>query len=77
VHTGEVEVIGGKTGGIAVAIGSRVAALAGAAEILATQTVKDLTAGSGIRFDDRGAHVLKGVPEAWRLYAVEGDSTIS
>jgi pimeloyl-ACP methyl ester carboxylesterase len=70
VHTGECEVIGAKVGGIAVHIGARVAALAGANEVLVSSTVKDLVAGSGLRFDDRGVHTLKGVPGEWRLYAV-------
>jgi class 3 adenylate cyclase len=70
VHTGECEVIGEKPGGIAVHIGARVAALAAAGEILASGTVKDLVAGSGIEFEERGTHVLKGVPGEWPLYAV-------
>jgi pimeloyl-ACP methyl ester carboxylesterase len=70
VHTGEVETIDGKVGGIAVVIGARVGASAGASEVLVSQTVKDLVAGSGLDFDDRGAHALKGVPGQWRLYAV-------
>ena len=70
VHTGECEVIGAKIGGIAVHIGARVAAQAGAGEVLVSSTVKDLVAGSGISFVDRGAHALKGVPGEWRLHAV-------
>jgi class 3 adenylate cyclase len=70
VHTGECEVHEGKLAGIAVSIGARVASHAGAGEIVASQTVKDLVAGSGIAFEDRGAHELKGVPGEWRLYAV-------
>src|SRR5215213_1354304 len=70
VHTGECEVDDGKVRGIAVHTGARVAALAGAGEVLASSTVKDLVAGSGIEFDDRGAHQLKGVPGEWRIYAV-------
>lgn len=70
LHTGECEVMGAKLSGIAVHTGARVAALAGAGEVLVSSTVKDLVAGSGIRFEDRGAHVLKGVPGEWRLYAV-------
>ncbi|HYE91195.1 MAG TPA: adenylate/guanylate cyclase domain-containing protein [Terriglobales bacterium] len=70
LHTGECEVIGDKVGGIAVHIGARVAALAGANEVLVSSTVKDLVAGSGLRFEDRGIHPLKGVPGEWRLYAV-------
>lgn len=70
VHTGEVETIDGKAGGMAVIIGARVGARAGAAEVLASQTVKDLTAGSGLTFEDTGEHELKGVPERWHLYRV-------
>ncbi len=70
VHTGEVETIGRKTGGLAVVIGARIAAAAGPSMVLASQTVKDLTAGSGLRFDDAGEHLLKGVPERWHLYRV-------
>jgi class 3 adenylate cyclase/pimeloyl-ACP methyl ester carboxylesterase len=70
VHTGEVETIDGKVGGIAVNIGARVGALAAPSEILVSQTVKDLVVGSGIVFADRGTHALKGVPGEWRLYAV-------
>ncbi len=69
-HTGEVELLAGDLGGIAVHIGARVAALAGAGEVLVSSTVKDLVVGSGLRFDDRGLHELKGVPGQWRLYAV-------
>jgi len=69
LHTGECELVGDKIGGIAVHIGARVAANAGAGEVLVSSTVKDLVAGSGIRFVDRGTHVLKGVPGEWRLFA--------
>jgi class 3 adenylate cyclase len=69
VHTGEVETIGGKVGGIAVSIGARIGAMAGPSEVLVSQTVKDLVAGSGLEFADRGEHELKGVPGAWRMYA--------
>jgi class 3 adenylate cyclase len=72
VHTGECEVLDGKVAGIAVSIGARVAARAAAGEVLVSQTVKDLVAGSGISFEDRGAAELKGVPGEWRLFAVEG-----
>jgi class 3 adenylate cyclase len=68
-HTGEIEVLGNDVGGIAVHIGARVGALAAASEVLVSSTVKDLVAGSGLVFDDRGEHQLKGVPEKWRLYA--------
>ena len=70
VHTGEVETIGGKAGGIAVAIGARIGARAGASEVWASSTVKDLTAGSGLTFEDTGEHELKGVPDRWRLFRV-------
>lgn len=68
-HTGECEVMGDKLGGIAVHIGARVAAQAMPGEILVSQTVKDLVAGSGLAFHDRGSHTLKGVPGEWRLHA--------
>jgi class 3 adenylate cyclase/pimeloyl-ACP methyl ester carboxylesterase len=74
VHTGEVETIAGKTGGIAVVIGSRVCALAGPSEVLTSQTVKDLTAGSGLTFEDAGEHEMKGVPDRWRLWRVLGSA---
>jgi pimeloyl-ACP methyl ester carboxylesterase len=70
LHTGECEVMDGKVAGLAVSIGARVAAKAGAGEVLVSQTVKDLVAGSGIEFEDRGGAELKGVPGEWRLYAV-------
>jgi class 3 adenylate cyclase len=70
VHTGECEVMDGKVGGIAVHIGARVASHAAPGEVLVSQTVRDLVAGSGIEFADRGATELKGVPGEWRLYAV-------
>jgi class 3 adenylate cyclase len=70
LHAGECEVLDGKVAGIAVSIGARVSALAAAGEVLVSQTVKDLVAGSGIAFEDRGAHELKGVPGDWRLYSV-------
>ena len=68
-HTGEIELLGADVGGIAVHIGARVASLAGPSEVLVSSTVKDLVAGSGLVFADRGEHTLKGVPDAWRLYA--------
>jgi pimeloyl-ACP methyl ester carboxylesterase len=71
VHTGEVEVADGNVRGIAVHIGSRVAALAAPGEVLVSRTVVDLVAGSGIAFTDRGEHSLKGVPSVWQLFAVE------
>jgi len=70
VHTGEVEVRGDDIGGIAVHTGARVAALARAGEVLVSSTVKDLVAGSGIAFESRGEHELKGVPGSWKLFAV-------
>jgi class 3 adenylate cyclase len=72
VHTGECELINDKVGGIAVSIGARVASLAGPSEVLISQTVKDLVAGSGLTFEDAGEHDLKGVPDRWRLYRVIG-----
>jgi class 3 adenylate cyclase/pimeloyl-ACP methyl ester carboxylesterase len=71
LHTGECELIGEDVGGIAVHIAARVAALAEPGEVLVSSTVKDLVAGSGIRFMERGMHELKGVPEEWHLFAVE------
>ncbi len=70
LHCGECELRNGDVGGVAVHIGARVAALAGAGEVLTSGTVKDLVAGSGIEFEDRGSAELKGVPGEWRLYAV-------
>jgi class 3 adenylate cyclase len=72
LHTGEVETIDGKAGGIAVVIGARIGGLAAPSEVLASQTVRDLTAGSGIAFQDAGEHELKGVPDRWRVYRVTG-----
>jgi class 3 adenylate cyclase len=74
VHTGEVELIDAKVGGIAVAIGARVAALAAPGEVLVSQTVKDLTVGSSHGYTDAGMHELKGVPGEWGLYRLTGDS---
>jgi class 3 adenylate cyclase len=70
IHTGECELIEGKAAGITVSIGARVAAIAGPSEVVVSQTVKDLVAGSGFAFDDRGEHDLKGIPDRWRLYRV-------
>ena len=70
IHTGECELHEGKVAGIAVVIGARVAAAASGGEVLVSQTVKDLVAGSGVRFEERGERELKGVPGTWRLYAV-------
>ena len=72
VHTGEIELTGDKVRGIAVHIGARVAALAAPSEVLVSATVRDLVAGSGIEFEERGTFPLKGVPGDWRLYAVLG-----
>jgi class 3 adenylate cyclase len=74
LHTGECELLDGKVGGIAVHIGARVAKAARPGEVLVSSTVKDLVAGSGLRFSDRGTAALKGVPEDWRLFAVEEDA---
>ncbi len=71
LHTGECEMTDDDVGGIAVHIGARVAALAGAGEVLVSSTVKDLVAGSGLRFSDCGSKALKGVPGEWRIFAVE------
>ena len=71
LHTGECELLGDDIGGIAVHIAARVLAAAPAGEIWCSRTVKDLVAGSGFAFADRGTHSLKGVPDSWQLYAVE------
>jgi class 3 adenylate cyclase len=70
VHTGEMRMIDGKAGGIAVTLGARIASIASPSEVLASRTVKDLTAGSGLNFEDAGEHELKGVPGRWHLYRV-------
>ena len=70
LHTSEVEPHGDEFSGLAVTIGARVAALAEAGEILVSSTVKDLVVGSALAFEDRGVHNLKGVPDAWHLYAL-------
>jgi class 3 adenylate cyclase len=70
LHTGEIELRGDDVAGVAVHIGARVSALARAGEVLVSRTVTDLVAGSGIEFDDRGEHELKGVPGRWHLYSV-------
>ncbi len=72
LHTGELELAGSDIRGIAVHTGARVAGMAGSGEVLVSSTVKDLVAGSGLEFADRGTHELKGVPGEWRLYAVRG-----
>jgi class 3 adenylate cyclase len=68
LHTGEVELIGDDVGGIAVHIAARVGALAAPGEVLTSSTIKDLVAGSGIRFIDRGAQHLSGIEDEWRLF---------
>ena len=70
LHTGEIALDGADVAGLGVVIGTRVGALAGASEVLASQTVKDLVAGSELTFEDAGEHVLKGVPDRWHLYRV-------
>jgi class 3 adenylate cyclase len=70
LHSGECQIEGSKMGGIAVHIGSRVAGTAKPGEVLVSSTVKDLVVGSGIAFEDRGMHALKGVPGEWHLFAV-------
>lgn len=69
VHTGECERVEGKVRGIAVHIGARLVSLANRGEVVVSHTVKDLVAGSGIEFKDRGVHELRGVPGEWRVYA--------
>jgi class 3 adenylate cyclase len=71
LHTGEIEVMDDKVSGLAVHIGARVAAAAGPGEVLVSSTVKDLVAGSGLQFQDRGVQTLKGVPGEWHLFALE------
>ncbi len=73
IHTGECERVDDKLAGLAVNVGARVASAAGTGEVLVSSTVRDLVAGSGIDFEERGAHELKGVPVEWRLYAVSAD----
>jgi class 3 adenylate cyclase len=73
VHTGEVETMAGKVGGIAVVVGARIASLAGPSEVLISSTVRDLVSGSGLTFEDAGEHELKGVPDRWRLYRAVGE----
>ena len=70
VHCGECERMDGKVGGLAVVVGSRIASMAGPGDVLVSQTVKDLTAGSGLTFEDAGEHELKGVPDRWHVYRV-------
>jgi len=70
VHVGEIETVGDDVTGVSVNVAARVAAMAGPSEILVSSTVKDLTPGSGLSFEDAGEHELKGVPDRWRLYRV-------
>ena len=72
VHTGEMSQKAGRVGGVTVHIGARIMSLAGAGEVFVSRTVKDLVAGSGLRFADRGSHRLKGVAEEWQIYALDG-----
>jgi class 3 adenylate cyclase len=72
LHTGEIELRGPDVAGIAVHLAQRVSALANPSEVLVSRTVTDLVAGSGIEFEDRGEHELKGVPGTWKLFAVRG-----
>jgi class 3 adenylate cyclase len=67
-----MQTIDGKAGGIAVTLGARIAGLAEPSQVLVSQTVRDLVAGSGLVFEDAGEHELKGVPDRWRLYRVVG-----
>ena len=71
MHTGEIELRGADIGGIAVNVGRRICDTAESGQILASNTVKDLVFGSGLEFEDRGEHALKGVPGRWQLYAVQ------
>jgi class 3 adenylate cyclase len=71
LHTGEIELVGDDVAGIAVHIAARVTAQAGTGEVFASSTVRDLVAGSGVQFTDRGSYALKGVPDEWRLFEVQ------
>jgi len=71
LHTGEIEMRGDDVSGVAVHIAQRVSSIAGPSEVLVSRTVVDLVAGSGIQFEDRGEHRLKGLDGSWRLFAVE------
>jgi class 3 adenylate cyclase len=71
LHSGEVELMGDDVGGIAVNIGARIAAAGSAGDVVVSSTVRELVTGSGIGFSDRGEHALKGVPDRWRLFAVD------
>ncbi|MEA2023978.1 MAG: adenylate/guanylate cyclase domain-containing protein [Actinomycetota bacterium] len=71
LHTGEIEIVGDDVAGLAVHIGARVAALAAPGDVLVSRTVKDLVVGSGIEFEDRGTHSLKGIPDKWQIFAAK------
>ncbi len=77
LHTGEIELRGDDIGGISAHLGARVAALAGAREVLVSRTVRDLVAGSGLSFTDRGEHELKGVPDRWQIFAASRGSVVN
>ena len=77
LHTGEIELRGDDIGGISAHLGARVAALAGPHEVLVSRTVRDLVAGSGLSFADRGEHKLKGVPDRWQIYAASREPIAS
>ena len=77
VHTGEVELVEDGIGGIAVHIGARVAALGTAGEVLVTRTVRDLTVGSELAFEERGAQALRGVPGNWEVFAASTPETFA
>jgi class 3 adenylate cyclase len=70
LHTGEIELLEDDIGGLAVHIGARISALARPGEVLVSSTVRDLTVGSGLEYDERGEHQLKGVPGTWKLFAL-------
>jgi class 3 adenylate cyclase len=72
LHTGEIELLNGDIGGLAVHIGARVGALARPGEVLVSSTVRDLVLGSGLEFQGRGEHRLKGIPGSWKLFALSG-----
>jgi class 3 adenylate cyclase len=76
LHTGEIELRGDDIGGIAAHVGARIEAAADPGEIFVSRTVRDLVAGSGIQFADRGVHTLKGVPDEWQLYSVVADAIV-
>jgi class 3 adenylate cyclase len=76
LHTGEITTLDGEVGGLAVHIGARVGAAAGASEVLVSHTLRDLVAGSGLTFEDRGLHQLKEVPDEWRLYAARHSESL-